>query len=126
MKERFRKFASVTSNAAGSPWASLLAFLSILLWAGTGPYFHFSDTWQLVINTGTTVVTFLMVFVIQSSQNRDGKAIQLKLDELVRAVKDARNEVIGLENDPEEALERVEGEMASLKKNERPEDLSRT
>ncbi len=87
----FRRFACGVAGAVGTHWAFLVALAVVLVWAVTGPMFHYSDSWQLVINTGTTIVTFLMVFLIQSTQNRDGKALQLKLDELIRAQKSARN-----------------------------------
>ena len=101
----FRRFAKATSHAIGSPFAFVLAFAIVVAWAITGPFFDFSETWQLVINTGTTIVTFLMVFVIQASQNRDSRAIQLKLDELIRAGRNARNELIDLENAPDQTVE---------------------
>jgi low affinity Fe/Cu permease len=97
MNELFRKFAQRTSKMVGSSWAFILAVLIILVWAITGPLFHYSDTWQLVINTGTTIITFLMVFLIQNTQNRDAKAIHLKLDELIRGVKGARTHLVDLE-----------------------------
>jgi low affinity Fe/Cu permease len=96
--EKFRRFAHWTSEVTGSPWAFILAVGVIAVWAVTGPIFHYSDTWQLVINTGTTIVTFLMVFLIQNTQNRDAKAIHLKLDELIRAHKGARNTLVDLES----------------------------
>jgi low affinity Fe/Cu permease len=98
--------AKRASDAVGSAWAFVLAFLLIFVWVLTGPIFGFSDTWQLVVNTATTVITFLMVFLIQNTQNREAKATQLKLDELIRAVSKARNEFIGAESDPEEQLKR--------------------
>src|SRR4051794_14091498 len=88
-REGFRKFAQSAANAMGSPSAFFVSCVLLLVWAATGPVFHFSDTWQLIINTATTIVTFLMVFLIQSTQNRDAKAIHLKLDELIRSVKGA-------------------------------------
>src|SRR3982074_983434 len=97
MNELFRKFALATSAMVGSSWAFILAVLIIIVWALTGPVFHYSDTWQLVINTGTTIITFLMVFLIQNTQNRDAKAIHLKLDELIRAVEGARTHLVALE-----------------------------
>src|SRR3954464_9957405 len=97
ISELFHKFATHTSSVTGSPWAFLSAVLIIAIWAITGPMFAFSDTWQLIINTSTTIVTFLMVFLIQNTQNRDAKAMHFKLDELIRAVKSARNELIDLE-----------------------------
>jgi low affinity Fe/Cu permease len=93
---RFERLAAASSRGAGHPRAFVAAILSIVAWAATGPWFRYSDTWQLVINTGTTIVTFLMVFLIQATQNRDGAAIQAKLDELIRASA-ARNELIGVE-----------------------------
>jgi Low affinity iron permease len=91
VNDLFRAFSRNTASAVGSAWAFIIAITVIVVWAATGPMFHFSDTWQLIINTGTTIVTFLMVFLIQNTQNRDGKAIQLKLDELIRALEGARN-----------------------------------
>ena len=110
----FRKFAHRTSSGVGSPWAFTFAVIVILVWALTGPIFHFSDTWQLVINTGTTIVTFLMVFLIQNTQNRDATAIHLKLDELIRAVKGARNKLVDLEELSDEELEALRQEFHRL------------
>ncbi|WP_255203772.1 low affinity iron permease family protein [Myxococcus sp. AM011] len=104
MHERFHKFAQGVSERVGSVQALLVAVSVVLLWAVSGPLFHFSDTWQLVINTSTTIITFLMVFVIQATQNRDAKAIHLKLDELIRAQKHARDEFTDLEDATEEEL----------------------
>ncbi len=106
MNNIFRKFAQTTSEAVGSSWAFLIAFLIIIIWAISGPMFGFSETWQLVINTGTTIVTFLMVFLVQNAQNRDSKATHLKLDELIHAVKGARNQLIDAEDLPDEILEK--------------------
>jgi low affinity Fe/Cu permease len=100
----FRRFAVKTADAVGHKWAFFTALGVILLWAVLGPKFHFSDTWQLIINTGTTIVTFLMVFLIQNTQNRDAKAIHLKLDELLRGVTGARNRLINLEEWSDEEL----------------------
>jgi len=94
----FERWSSRVASATGRPLAFILAVTVILVWALTGPIFLWSDTWQLVINTGTTIVTFLMVFLIQNAQNRDASAIQAKLDELIRAVQGARNEFIGIEH----------------------------
>lgn len=114
MRELFRKFAQATSQAVGSSWSFILAFLIIVVWAITGPMFHYSDTWQLVINTGTTIVTFLMVFLIQNTQNRDAKAIHLKLDELIKGVKGARTGLVNLEQLSDADLERLHKEFERL------------
>lgn len=103
----FGAFATRTSNAAGHATTFAIAFAVVLFWAISGPFFHFSDTWQLVINTGTTIVTFLMVFLIQNSQNRDSAAIQVKLDELIQATAAARNSLIGLEHLTDEEVEEI-------------------
>ena len=99
----------------GSAWAFAAAVLVILVWLLTGPMFHFSDTWQLIINTATTVVTFLMVFLIQNTQNRDAKAVHLKLDELIRAIKDARNELVDLEDLSDEELKKLEDQFRRMR-----------
>ena len=96
--DRFAKFSAKSSHYLGSRWAFIGAIAVILVWAITGPVFHYSDTWQLVINTGTTIVTFLMVFLIQNTQNRDARAIHLKLNELIHAIDKARNNMIDVEN----------------------------
>ena len=114
MNEFFRKFASTTSDVVGSSWSFILAVLIIFVWAVTGPAFGYSDTWQLVINTGTTIITFLMVFLIQNTQNRDAKAIHLKLDELLRAVEGARTSMANLENMPDEELKRLQQEFRRI------------
>jgi low affinity Fe/Cu permease len=115
---RFAHAASRVSEVLGSAWAFLIALLIIAVWAVTGPLFGFSDTWQLVINTGTTIVTFLMVFVIQNTQNRDSKATQLKLDELLRAVDKARLSFIGAEDEDEERLNEEKEQFELEKANE--------
>jgi low affinity Fe/Cu permease len=97
MNDLFRQFAKVAANAVGSPAAFLLGVAATIIWAATGSYFHYSDTWQLVINTGTSIGTFLIVFLIQNTQNRDAKVMQLKLDELIRAIKHARTELVHME-----------------------------
>ena len=111
----FRKFAHRTSCAVGTPFSFLLACVTVLAWGISGPLFQFSDTWQLVINTGTTIVTFLMVFLIQNTQNRDALAIQLKLDELIRAVAGARNQLVDLEDLPDSELARIKAEFARIR-----------
>jgi len=105
MRRFFNWFATKTSTAAGQPFTFVIAVLIILIWAVTGPMFAYSDTWQLIINTGTTIVTFLMVFLIQNSQNRDGAAMQAKLDELLRAVDKAREQFIGIEHLTDQQIE---------------------
>jgi low affinity Fe/Cu permease len=114
MNEFFRKFAHASASAVGSPLAFLLGVLTIAAWVVTGPTFHYSDTWQLVINTGTTIVTFLMVFLIQNTQNRDAKAMHLKLDELIRAVSSARNRLVHLEDLSDSDLAVLEEEFKKL------------
>lgn len=114
MNELFRKIAHKTSDLIGSPIAFIAAVLVIIAWAVTGPLFGFSDTWQLVINTGTTIVTFLVVFMIQNTQNRDSKAIHLKLDELLRAVKEARTGLVDLEDLSDEELKKLEEDFRKL------------
>ncbi|HKC64619.1 MAG TPA: low affinity iron permease family protein [Pyrinomonadaceae bacterium] len=108
MNELFRKFSSKTSAAVGSSWAFMLAITIVIVWAATGPMFNYSDTWQLVINTGTTIITFLMVFLIQNTQNRDAKAIHLKLDELIKATKGAHNSMIDLDSLSDAQLKELE------------------
>lgn len=112
----FGRFARWTSHAAGSPIAFIGAFLIIVVWVCTGPLFGYSDTWQLVINTGTTIVTFLMVFLIQSTQNRDSAAVQVKLSELIRAVEGAHTSLASLEDLDEEQLAALQARYASLAK----------
>jgi low affinity Fe/Cu permease len=111
MNELFRTFAQKISGAAGSSWAFLLAFAVVIIWAVSGPIFHYSETWQLVINTGTTIVTFLMVFLVQNAQNRGEKAMQLKLDELIRVQKMAHNKLIQVEKEPEKKIEKAEKQI---------------
>lgn len=113
-KGAFQKLASGTAHWVGTPWAFALALGTIVSWAITGPMFGFSETWQLVINTGTTIVTFLMVFLIQATQNRDAKALHLKLDELIRASK-ARNVFADIEEATEEELEAFQREFQALR-----------
>lgn len=116
VSDAFRVFANRSSVMLGSAWAFGGAVLVIVIWIVTGPTFHFSDTWQLIINTATTVVTFLMVFLIQNTQNRDAKAMHLKLDELIRALKGARNQLVDLENLSDEELKRLEEQFRGLRK----------
>jgi low affinity Fe/Cu permease len=115
MKDAFSKFAHRMSIIVGSYWVFLLALFIIIIWGITGPFFHFSDTWQLVINTSTTIITFLMVFLIQNTQNRDATVIHLKLDEIIRSIKSARNEMIDLEDCSEEEMEKFQEEFILLK-----------
>jgi low affinity Fe/Cu permease len=115
MNELFRKFSQITSRLVGSSGAFILAVLIILIWALTGPVFHYSDTWQLVINTGTTIITFLMVFLIQNTQNRDAKAIHLKLDELIRGVEGARTHLVDLETLSDEELDRLQEQFKRIR-----------
>jgi low affinity Fe/Cu permease len=114
-KDIFRHFATRTSHLAGTPWAFILAFLVIAGWGATGPIFGFSDTWQLVINTSTTIVTFLMVFLIQNTQNRETRATHLKLDELLRSIEGARTSLVDLENLGDAELDRLEKQFHELR-----------
>ena len=122
MDRIFGAFAHRVASWSGQPLSFILAVAVILVWIFTGPLFHYSDTWQLIINTGTTIVTFLMVFLIQNAQNRDGSAIQAKLDELIRAVQHARNDFIGIEHLTEVELERIK---AVLEKENADDDTHR-
>jgi low affinity Fe/Cu permease len=115
MREAFHKFAHRTADALGSPWAFAMGLLACLAWAATGPIFGYSDTWQLVINTSTTVATFLAVFLIQNTQNRDAKALHLKLDELLRAEQAARTGLVGLERLTDEELDRLDAEFERVR-----------
>src|SRR5260221_12938109 len=108
LRDRFHSFSAHVSGVLGTPWSFLAALGVVAAWIATGPVFHFSDTWQLVINTGTTIVTFLMVFLIQNTQNRDAKALHLKLDELIRAHRGARPELMELELLSERELDDLE------------------
>jgi low affinity Fe/Cu permease len=112
----FRRFAHATAEAVGRSRSFVAAVFVIIVWAATGPMFHFSDTWQLVINTGTTIVTFLMVFLIQNTQNRDAHAVHLKLDELIRANKNARNSLVALEDMSDDELEKLQKEFEDMRK----------
>jgi low affinity Fe/Cu permease len=117
MHDLFRRFAQVTSNVMGSSWSFFIAGAVIVVWGVTGPLYHYSDTWQLVINTVTSVVTFLMVFLIQNTQNRDSKAIQLKLNELIRGVDGARTGLVNLEALSDEDLLQLQREFERLAEN---------
>jgi low affinity Fe/Cu permease len=114
MREFFRKFASQIATAMGHPMAFITAVAIILAWALFGPVFQYSDTWQLIINTGTTIITFLMVFLIQNAQNRDSKAVHLKLNELLKATRGARNEFVDAEEMPDETLELLHSEFQKI------------
>ena len=115
LKEHFRAFSTRASAQVGSPWAFIAAASIVVGWAASGPFFRFSDTWQLVINTGTTIVTFLMVFLIQNTQNRDARAMHLKLDELIRVMRDARDDMIDLEDAPDAELRQVSDEFRQFR-----------
>lgn len=122
--EVFHRVAHKIGNAVGSPWAFVGSILIVIVWALTGPYFNYSDTWQLVINTGTTILTFLMVFLIQNMQNRDAKAIHLKLDELIRSVKSARNELVDLEDMTDQELEDLQREFTNLRRETKKSNIA--
>ena len=115
VSDAFRVFARRSSIVLGSAWAFAGAVLVIAVWLITGPTFHFSDTWQLIINTATTIITFLMVFLIQNTQNRDAKAVHLKLDEMIRALKGARNQLVDLEDLSDEELKKLEEQFRRLR-----------
>lgn len=110
----FAHYATITAGIVGHSIVFLAAFLIVVIWLATGPLFHFSDTWQLVINTGTTIVTFLMVFLIQNTQNRDNAAIQLKLDELIRSTQGAHNALLDLEELAQEDLEKIRADYENM------------
>jgi low affinity Fe/Cu permease len=112
----FRKFSQKTSYLVGTPGAFILALTVVIVWAATGPLFHFSDTWQLVINTSTTIVTFLMVFLIQNTQSRDAKAMHLKLDEIIRALDGARDKLVDVEDTTDEEIKKLSQESRNLQK----------
>jgi low affinity Fe/Cu permease len=118
--DSFHNFAAKASYIAGTKWAFILAVVIILAWAVTGPYYHYSDTWQLVINTGTTIVTFLIVFLIQNTQNRDARAIHLKLDEIIRAIGKAHNDMIDIENLSEEELQKLSHKFELIRRELQP------
>jgi low affinity Fe/Cu permease len=115
MSEKFRRFAVWSADVMGSPWMFVANVVLIVVWFVSGPLFRFSDTWQLVVNTATTVFTYLAVFLIQNTQNRDAKAIHLKLDELIRGVDGARNRLVNLQELTDEELEQLQAEFARLR-----------
>lgn len=115
MREFFHRLAKRTADLSASPWSFIAAVAIVLVWVLLGPVYHFSDTWQLIINTGTTIVTFLSVFLIQNTQNRDTKALHLKLDELIRAVGGARNSLVDLEHLSEAEISKLEEEFHRLR-----------
>ncbi|RUX51958.1 low affinity iron permease family protein [Mesorhizobium sp. M4A.F.Ca.ET.050.02.1.1] len=122
MEKTFNRMAEAVAHATGRPWAFALCLGSVLTWAATGPVFQYSETWQLAINTGTTIVTFLMVFLIQNTQNRDGAAIQAKLDELIRSGQ-GKNDFIGIEHLTEEEVEKFRTACAQAKQRKLSGDL---
>lgn len=127
MNQWFRTFAIHAANALGSSWMFLINVVLIVVWFGAGPFFNYSDSWQLVVNTGTTVLTYLAVFLIQNTQNRDAKAIHLKLDELIKGVEGARTHLVNLENLDDDELENLQKEFERLrKKNSSRKVLSET
>ncbi len=114
LNDMFRLLARKVSAVVGQARTFTIAILLVLVWLVTGPYFHYSDSWQLIINTSTTIITFLMVFLIQNTQNRESKAIQIKLDELIRAVKSARNSIIDIEDTTDDQIEELKRELRAL------------
>ena len=116
VQDAFRVFARNASEVLGSAWLFVLAISIIALWAATGPFFDYSDTWQLLINTGTTIVTFLMVFIIQNTQNRDSKAVHLKLDELIRSIDNARNQLVNIDRLSDDDLKQLESQFQRISK----------
>ena len=115
MNELFHRIAHRVAHIVGSPWAFASAVIAVVVWLATGPVFHYSDSWQLVINTGTTIITFLIVFLIQNTQNRDAQVMQLKLDELIRAVRSARTELVDMESLSDEELHRLQHQFELLR-----------
>lgn len=125
MNEWFRRFSVAAANELGSSRMFIVNILLILIWFFSGPFFHYSDTWQLIVNTGTTVLTYLAVFLIQNTQNRDAKAIHLKLDELIRGVEGARNHLVNLENLSDDELNTLQKEFIRLRKKDDRLSMSR-
>ena len=124
MRDLFRRFATRTAETVGSPAAFVIGLTLIVLWAATGPLFGYSDSWQLVVNTATTIVTFLMVFLIQATQNRDAKAIHLKLDELIRGLQGARNYLVDLENLTDAELDELQKEFGRLRERSQADPIA--
>ena len=122
LADGFQVFATKSSYWVGSRWAFALAVVTIMVWAVIGPHFHYSDTWQLVVNTATTIVTFLMVFLIQNTQNRDAKAIHLKLDEIIRAIRPADNNMINIEKLSDEELQVLAAQFERIRGRREPQD----
>ena len=116
VQEAFRVFARNASQVLGTAWTFVAAILVIAIWAATGHFFNYSDTWQLIINTGTTIVTFLMVFLIQNTQNRDSKAVHLKLDELIRSIDSARNHLVNVDRLSDDDLKKLEEQFQRISK----------
>ncbi len=114
MNEFFRKFSVASSTLLGSPWMFVANLFLIIVWAVSGPFFRFSDTWQLVVNTATTVITYLAVFLIQNTQNRDARAMHLKLDEIIVSIEGARNRFVDLEHLPDDELKKLEPQFRAL------------
>ncbi len=115
LNQGFRKFSIAAAEALGSPWLFVANVFLILLWLASGPVFHYSDTWQLLVNTATTVITYLAVFLIQNTQNRDSKAVHLKLDELISTVEGARNRLVDLQNLSDDELQDLQNQFQRLK-----------
>lgn len=122
MHEVFRKFSNKASKLVGSAWAFMLALTAVFIWGVSGPVFGFSDSWQLTINTSTTIITTLMVFIIQNTQNRDNEAIQLKLDELIRSIAEARNSMLNVENLSDDELKRLQKDFDKIVKRRQVND----
>ena len=119
LKQGFRKFSIAAAEALGSPWLFVANVLLILLWLASGPVFHYSDTWQLLVNTATTVITYLAVFLIQNTQNRDSKAVHLKLDELISTVEGARNRLVDLQSLSDDELQELQDQFQRLQQRAR-------
>ena len=123
--EAFRRLSHSVAHNVGRPWAFGVALALVIVWGVTGPLFGYSDTWQLTINTGTTIITFLMVFIIQHTQNRDAQVVHLKLDELIRAVREARTELVDMEDLSDEELRRLQTQFEALRKSAAQEGRSK-